>query len=155
LPSLTVLGTVVNPTTITFVSPIAGVQADLNANLTLSFSSGASATAVGALLIKTPTVVSSSLANVPSETPTAITITGSGFAGGTPTVRFVNDTSPFLGGTSSTVTATGVTVVNPTTITVTTPPAGVGASTGARIEVALTGGLTPTTPGDVITFDPI
>jgi len=152
-PSGAVVGTIENPTTITFGTPVLGVQADLNADVTLDFATGASVTSAAALLIKTPTVVSSAPATVPSEIPTTITITGTGFAGGTPTVRFINVGSPFLGGTATTVTATGVVLVNATTITCTTPRAGVSANTGARIEVTLSGGLTPISAGNIITFD--
>ena len=152
LPSLTVLGTIVNPTTITFTSPICGVQADLNATVNISFATGASDTNIGLLLIKTPTVVSAAAATVDSEDPTFITITGTGFAGGTPTVVFRNAASPFLGGTVNNVLATGVTLVNQTTITCTTPRAGVLADAGAQIEVQLTGGLSPISPGNIITF---
>jgi len=105
--------------------------------VTLDFATGASVTSAGAFLIKTPTVVSSAPANVPSEIPTAITITGTGFAGGTPTVRFVNASNPFLGGGTGAITATGV-----------------SANTGARIEVTLSGGLTPISAGNIITFNP-
>ncbi len=152
-PSLTVLGTIVNPTTITFTSPISGIQADLNADVTLTFPTNAAVTAAAALLIKTPKVTSSAPATVDSENPTLITITGSGFAGATPTVRFASAGTPFSGGTSSTIDATGVTIVNPTTITCTTPRAGVNVNAPSTIQVLLTGGLNPISAGNIITFN--
>ena len=151
--SIAVTGTVVNPTTITCTSPIAGVQADALAGVRLTFPTLAVAVASNQITFLTPTVTASSLAAVDSENPTFITITGTGFAGGTPTVRFASAGTPFTGGTLGTIDATGVTLVNDTTITCTTPRAGVLANAPATIQVLLTGGLTPISAGNLITFN--
>jgi hypothetical protein len=152
--SLTVTGTIINPTTVTFISPISAVLTDLAADIMLDFASGVTATANGLLLIKAPTVTAASPDNVASEIPSAITVTGTGFAGGTPTVSFVATAgTPFLGGTASTMGCAGVTLVNSTTFTCTTPRAGVRLDTSAKIQVQLTGGLNPTSVAPVITFN--
>jgi hypothetical protein len=152
--SLTVTGTIINPTTVTFTSPISAVLTDLTADIMLDFASGVAATANGLLLIKAPSVTAASPDTVSSEIPSAITVTGSGFAGGTPTVRFVATAgTPFQGGTATTVDCTGVTLVSSTTVTCTAPRVGVSLDTSAQIQVRLTGGLNPTSVAPVITFN--
>ena len=86
------------------------------------------------------TVTSATPSLVQSNTPTLVTITGTGFVGGVPSIQFFNGTSPFDGGTASTIDATNEIIVNSTTITVMTPVANTAVNAGTRIDITLSGG---------------
>ncbi|HEV2397944.1 MAG TPA: IPT/TIG domain-containing protein [Candidatus Sulfotelmatobacter sp.] len=119
--------TVVNSTTITATTP-AGTAGAVTVTVT---NPGALAGSLsnGYTYVLVPTVISVSPNNGTTAGGTAVTITGTNFAAGA-TVTF--------GGTA----ATGVTVVNSTTITATTPAHAAGAVTVAVTVNAQTGSLT-------------
>jgi hypothetical protein len=125
--------TVVNATTITAVTPAHAVGV---VNVTVTTSGGAGTGSGLYTYVAPPTVASIAPNSGPTQGGTAITITGT---------NFTSATAVTLGGTA----ATGVTVVNATTITAVTPahaaglvnvtvttPAGTGTGSGLYIYVA-------------------
>ena len=99
------------------------------------------------------TITAATPSLVPSNTPTLVTITGTGFVGGTPSIQFRNGSAPFNGGTASVIDASNETIVNSTTITVMTPVANTAVNAGTAIDITLSGGAMASSSGSpLLTF---
>ncbi|MDF1702462.1 MAG: cadherin-like domain-containing protein, partial [Planctomycetota bacterium] len=156
LDTLSVTGTVVNPTTITFTTPIANVLVAVNPVVEVAFASGAVGTGASGILQIDPAVVTTvAPLLVPADTATPITLTGNGFGPtGACTVTFRADMgTPFLGGTAASISVAG-TVVNPTTLTCTTPVTGLANRLLPAIDLIFSTGGGGGSASGLLTFEP-
>lgn len=148
-------GTVVSDTVVTGISPV-GPGPTFTATVTVILPSTVQGTSAGPIATFVGVTVDSCAPNrVPADVATAIVLTGNGFAptGAACTIRFRAPTgTPFLGGTSATLDASG-TVVSLTQITGSTAVAGLANKLDARIEVLISGGATGGSAGPILQFE--
>ena len=150
-------GTIASATSITGTSPLAVVSGMVPAFVTVIFPTGLEGTSATAIAVfEGVSVDSIAPTMVPSEIPTAFTITGDGFGpvAGTATVDFFLPAgTPFLGGTAGVLTVNG-TIDSSTSISGTTPVAGAIAAIAAYVRVTLPDTSTGASAAPLLTFEP-
>lgn len=155
--SISVPGTVDSATQISgLATPVAGAVGDVLASVGVTLMNGSiGASAGGIVTFLAPRATAVSPVFVDEAVPTAVTITGMGFApnAGAATVSFEAPSgTPFAGGTASAISVLG-TIVNDTTITCTSPIGGNLNKVTANIRVTNPSGATGVSATPLLTFE--